>query len=137
MKGEYQIPYCVMDKVCVLSDVFAIFLIMYQLFIVYLYCHKIKCRDWRISILCICFYSSLYTFFHYNIIDFLDRPKFFFVIEFNRYLIMFCLCMYYCDKASHLLPKRHEILLFLQVWGTICTLGYIYIGAAIYEYREL
>jgi hypothetical protein len=80
-------------------------------------------------------YSSVYNFVFYALIDYFTRPKIQFIVEFNRYLMMYALCWFYLEKGSHLLKYKDEFLLFLHVQGVICTLLYVYISIFVFHGR--
>jgi hypothetical protein len=60
----------------------------------------------RIKIFLLCLFSAFYTGIHYCIIKPSYRGKMFFMNEIFRYLIMFAICFYYCDKSSGLLKSK-------------------------------
>ena len=113
-----------------------IFLISYQLFFIYLYVYKIKLKDPRVWILSIAFYSSIFNFVFYALLNYYTRPELAFIIEFNRYIMMYSLCWFYCSRGSHLLTFKDEFVLFLHLQGVLCTLAYIYVGIRIYSGRQ-
>ena len=99
----------------------------------YKYCYSISFKDSRVCILILGLYSSIVTFIGYGIIDLSDRGKIISVVEFNRFLLMLSICLYYCEKSSTLCKKRNEILLFLHIYGTVCTLFYLYVVVTTYQ----
>ena len=75
--------YCIVEKIDQILDIIVIGLISYQLFFIYLYVYKIKLNDTRVWILFLAFYSSIYNFIFYALLDYYSRPHYDFIIEFN------------------------------------------------------
>ena len=61
-----------------------------------------------------------------------SRPAFDFVIEFNRFMIMIALCIYYIYKASKVLPKWKEYIKYIMIWTIGCSLVYLGLGINIF-----
>jgi len=85
----------------------------------------------RIKIYVLCLVSASYTFIHYCVIKPKYRADMFFMNEIFRYLIMFAICYYYCDKSSGLLKSKRQLLKTLKIMGIISVTAISCVGVSI------
>lgn len=85
-------------------------------------------------------FSEFYVFFHYGVLPAKYKGQLFVLIEVLRFILFYCLCFYYTDKASGLLKNRNfskNLLTVFLVFGlfAISIFG-IYLGNKVRLYQE-
>ena len=97
----------------------------------YIYLKVVPKDDMRIKIYGLCLVSAMYTCIHYCVIKPKYRAYMFFMNEIFRYLIMFAICYYYCDKSSGLLKSKRQLLKTLKIMGIISVTAISCVGVSI------
>jgi hypothetical protein len=117
--------FCIAEKTLLSIDAVTTVVLIAQITV---YFARMPKTDFRLVILIVCLISSVYTFIHYGMMSALSRSKTFFVNEFFRFIILFTVCYYYCDKASGLLKNKKKIIIALKMWGIISVFLILLIG---------
>lgn len=106
-----------MDKVLIISNTLAFLLLLYLIFVVYLYSRRKSMADFRVIIMTISWFNSLFVAFNEIILPFGARIRTFFIYDILRFSILFCMCyMYSSIVTRNLLPRRKIVVKVLAVY---------------------
>lgn len=107
------------------------FLLAYLIFAVYCYSRKRSAKDFRVIIMLVSLFNSLFVVVNVFVLPFDLRVRTFFIYEILRFAILFCMCYMYSSIVTRdLLPTRNKVVRCLAVyfWVVVvyqCTVGYM------------
>lgn len=113
-----QTPFkCFLDKFLISSNIVAMLLLSYLIFVVYCYSRRKSAQDFRVIIMIIGLFNSFFIIFNEILLPFKLRIRTFYIYEILRFSILFCMCYMYCSIVTrNLLPSRKAIVRCLAVY---------------------
>ena len=94
-------------------------------------------KDFRVFILFMCWFSSLFVFFQMGIMKFEHRPLTNFGVGMNSSIIILLLCLHFIHKASKILPNGKRMYQFVILWIFVSTSIYLSLGIKGFVYYEI
>ena len=90
--------------------------------------HSIKFKeDSRIWILVACLITSMNVLIHYGLINPNYRSSFYSMMEFERFLIMYSVCIYYIYRVHRIIENLSKVTIGLSTFGVVSFLTYVFI----------
>jgi hypothetical protein len=124
---DYFIGYCVSEKLMVIAQMIMMFLLIYQMYFMYMKRMKVRFNeDLRLGIFALNILGSFYFIWHYGVENFMIRGRTFPIIEIFRFIILLSTCYFYVERASKMIPNSKRIMNIIKVMAIIVNITNIY-----------